>query len=101
MRIGWAHSAYQGGRRRALRELKLALQLMPFEPIRHIIVIGIGSAQFDAGRYDRAAAWVRDGVAACPESFWASRITAAAAAHAGAATRRGGSFARFDASDPI
>jgi len=83
LRRGWL-SSYHGEPDVALREFRVALQTMPFEPIRHLTVIGMGSAHFAAGRYDRAAAWVRDGVARYPDSFWASRITAASAAHAGA-----------------
>lgn len=57
---------------------------MPFEPIRHLAFIGMGCAHFIAGRYDRAARWAQDGVAAQPDSFWRARVVAAAAAHAGA-----------------
>jgi tetratricopeptide (TPR) repeat protein len=83
LRRGWL-SAYHGDPDLAIRDLKIALQLMPFEPIRHLIFIGIAAAHFEAGRYERAASWARDGVEACPGSFWASRIVAAAATHAGA-----------------
>lgn len=83
LRRGWL-SAYQGDADAAIRELKVTLQLMPFEPIRHLTFIGIAGAHFQAGRYERAALWAREGVQACPESFWASRIVAAAAVHAGA-----------------
>jgi adenylate cyclase len=83
LRRGWL-SAYFGDSQAALRELRYTLQLMPFEPIRHLILIAIGAAHFDAGRYPQAAAWVRDGVSAAPESFWAARILGAAAFHAGA-----------------
>jgi AraC-like DNA-binding protein len=83
IRRGWL-SAYTGDSDGALRELQITLRLMPFEPLRHLIFIGIGCAHFDAGRYERAARWVEDGVAAGPESFWAERVLIAAAAHAGA-----------------
>jgi AraC-like DNA-binding protein len=83
LRRGWL-SAYRGDPEAALTELGLALQLMPLEPMRHLACIGIGAAHFAAGRYDRAVAWVQDGVEASPGSFWAARIVAAAAAHAGA-----------------
>jgi AraC-like DNA-binding protein/Flp pilus assembly protein TadD len=83
VRRGWS-SAYLGDGEGALRELKMHLHLMPFEPLRHLAVIGIGCAHFSAGRYERAAQWVKDGIEACPQSFWAERILAAAMAHAGA-----------------
>lgn len=83
VRRGWT-SAYLGDSDSALAELRMALHLTPFEPLQHITVIGIACAHFAAGRYERAALWARAGVEACPQSFWADRITIAAAAHAGA-----------------
>jgi AraC-like DNA-binding protein len=82
IRRGWL-SAYMGDDG-ALRELQITLRLMPFEPLRHLLFIGIGCVHFDAGRYERAARWIGDGVAAGPESFWAERVLIAAAAHCGA-----------------
>jgi AraC-like DNA-binding protein len=78
LRRGWL-SAYFGESDAAIRELRLALQLMPFEPLRHLAFIGIGCAHFAAERYDRAARWACAGVEACPDSFWGERITVAAA----------------------
>jgi AraC-like DNA-binding protein len=83
VRRGWS-SAYLGSGDSALGELRMALHLTPFEPLRHITVIGIGCAHFAAGRYERAALWARAGVESYPQSFWAERITIAAAALAGA-----------------
>jgi tetratricopeptide (TPR) repeat protein len=83
VRRGWL-SAYHGDADAAIRELRIVLHLMPFEPIRHLAFIGIGCAHFAAGRYEQAAKWARAGVESYPGSFWAERITAAAAAHAGA-----------------
>jgi hypothetical protein len=60
---------------------------MPFEPVRHLAFIGIGCAHFSAGRYEQAARWVTSGIEASPGSFWAARIAAAAAVHAGARTQ--------------
>lgn len=82
-RRGWL-SAYAGDNDGALRELQITLRLMPFEPLRHLMLIGIGCVHFNAGRFDRAARWIEDGIAAGPESFWAGRVRVAAAAHAGA-----------------
>jgi AraC-like DNA-binding protein len=83
VRRGWL-GAYHGDPAMALSDLGVALELMPFEPLRHLTCIGIACAHFDAGRYEHAARWAQDGVDACPGSLWASRIVAAAAAHAGA-----------------
>jgi len=83
VRRAWA-SAYSGDAITALRQFTTTLHLMPFEPIRHLVFIGIGCAHFVAGRYDRAARWAQAGVEAYPDSFWAARVVAASAIHAGA-----------------
>lgn len=83
LRRGWI-SAYSGDHEAAIRELSFTFRLMPFEPIKHLAMIGIGAAHFGAGRYDRAARWTREGVKANPGSFWADRIAVAAAAQYGA-----------------
>src|SRR5215467_10886891 len=83
IRRGWL-SAYMGDDDGALREMQITLRLMPFEPLRHLLFIGIGCVHFNAGRYERAARWIGDGVAAGPESFWAERVLVAATAHYGA-----------------
>jgi hypothetical protein len=62
----------------------MTLRLMPFEPLRHLMFIGIGCVHFNAGRYERAVRWIEDGTSAIPESFWADRVLVAAAALAGA-----------------
>jgi AraC-like DNA-binding protein len=83
VRRGWS-SAYLGDSESALREFRTTLHLAPFEPIRHLALIGIGCAHFAAGRYERAAAWAKTGVESFPQSFWAERVVIAAAASAGA-----------------
>lgn len=83
VRRGWI-SAYLGDSEAAIRELNLTLHLMPFEPIRHLALIGIGCAHFAAGRYDRAVRWVREGTKIHPGSFWADRVAVAAAVQCGA-----------------
>ena len=83
IRRGWM-SAYFGDSEGAIRELRIALHLMPFEPLRHITCIGIGCAHFVAERYDRAALWVQSGVEAYPQSHWAQRIAVSAVALTGA-----------------
>ena len=83
IRRGWM-SAYLGDSDGAIRELRMALHLMPFEPLRHITCIGIGCAHFVAERYDRAALWVGSGVEAYPQSYWAQRVAVAAVALTGA-----------------
>jgi adenylate cyclase len=92
-------SAYLGDSDEAIRELRTALHLMPFEPLRHLGFIGMGCAHFGAERYERAARWVRSGVEASPGSFWGERIAVAAVALAGArqeARRMGRALLRKD-----
>jgi len=85
IRRGWM-SAYFGDSDGAIRELRIALHLMPFEPLRHITCIGMGCAHFVAERYDRAALWIRSGTETYPESHWAERVLVAAVALTGART---------------
>lgn len=82
-RRGWL-SVYAGDTDNAAREFSRVLRLMPMEPLRHTSCIGIGFAHFAAGRYERAIRWTREGVAAYPQSYWAHRVTTAAAMHYGA-----------------
>lgn len=98
IRRGWL-SAYAGDSDAALRELRVTLGLMPFEPLRHLAFIGIGCAHFGAGRYDLAAKWIDDAIEMEPASAWAARVRVAAAAQAGApdeAKRRARTLLRKD-----
>jgi adenylate cyclase len=99
IRRAWA-SAYAGDAPTALRQFATTLHLMPFEPIRHLALIGIGCAHFVAGRWDRAARWAREGVEASPESFWGARVLAAAAFHAGAREESRGTVRQLLRKDP-
>jgi len=81
LRRGWS-SVYYGNADLAIRELRVALQMMPFEPVRHLAFIGIGFAHFTAERYADAARWVQTGVAVSPGCYWAERVVVAAAIHA-------------------
>jgi len=83
IRRGWM-SAYLGDHEGAVRELRTALHLMPFDPLRHLTFIGMGCAHFAAERYDRAALWIRSGLETYPQSYWAQRIAVAAVALTGA-----------------
>lgn len=81
LRRGWS-SAYYGNADLAIRELRVALQMMPFEPVRHLAFIGIGFAHFTAERHGEAARWVQTGVDASQGCHWAERVVVAAAFHA-------------------
>src|SRR5262245_41963671 len=90
-------SVYRGDAEAALHGFR---RLMPYESLRHTAFIGIGCAHFAAGRYGRAAAWARCGVAAGPGSFWGDRITVAAAIHTGARTEARRTARRLLRRDP-
>lgn len=97
-RRGWM-SAYLGDSDSAVREFATAIHLTPFEPLRHLSLIGMGCAYFSAGRYDRAVLWVQSGIEASPGSFWAQRVAVSAAALMGAraeARRQGRQLMRKD-----
>ena len=83
VRRGWA-SVYMGDPGAAHRELRIALNLAPVGPMRHIAFIGMGCAHFAFGRYERAARWVQSGTQDFPGAVWADRVAVAAAVHAGA-----------------
>jgi len=83
LRRGWI-SAYRADSLTALRELNYAMRLMPFEPFRHLTMIGIGVAHFSARNYERASRWISEGVKINPGSYWAERMVIAAAAQHGA-----------------
>jgi adenylate cyclase len=99
VRRAWA-SAYAGDAAAALRQFATTLHLMPFEPIRHLAFIGIGCAHFVAGRYERAARWAQAGIEASPDSYWAVRVVAASAVHAGARAEGRRTVARLLRQDP-
>jgi AraC-like DNA-binding protein len=83
VRRGWV-SVYLGDGDNAVREFRVLLHMMPFEPMAHLAYIGIGCTHFAAERYERALRWTREGVESHPGSFWADRIAVAAAVHCGA-----------------
>lgn len=89
-------SVYQGDSAAALRGFR---RLMPFDALRHTAFIGMGCADFAAGRYERAAVWAKSGVEVLPAAFWGERIVIAGAMHAGAraeARRRARALLRKD-----
>jgi AraC-like DNA-binding protein len=82
-RRGWL-SVYTGDNDGAIHAFGHVLRQAPLEPLRHTCLIGTGFAHFAAGRYERAIRWTREGVAVGPQSYWAHRVTAAAAMRYGA-----------------
>jgi adenylate cyclase len=99
VRRGWA-SVYMGDPEAGVRELQIALHLDPLGPMRHIAFIGMASAHFASRRYERAVRWALSGTEAFAGAFWADRITAAAAVHAGATSEARRIARRLMRNDP-
>jgi len=71
-RSGWLHS-YQGNSETAFEHFGRALSLDPNPASRANNLIGIGSAHFNAGRYEAAATWLRSALLEQPGTSWANR----------------------------
>jgi AraC-like DNA-binding protein len=99
VRRGWL-SAYRGHGDEAIRDLRTALHLMPFEPLRSLALLGIGCGHFAAGRFEQAALWGFSGLETNPDSYWGAQITIAASAHGGAKTEARRTARRLLKKDP-
>jgi adenylate cyclase len=71
-RSGWLHS-YSGDSETALRHFGRALSLHPSRALRANCFAGVGSAHFNAGRYEAAASWLREVLREQPGMAWANR----------------------------
>ncbi|AWM85518.1 hypothetical protein C4E04_01315 [Microvirga sp. 17 mud 1-3] len=81
-RSGWILT-YKGLSDPAIDHFERGLRISPFDPINFNSYVGIGTAHFAAGRYDRAAAFIQKGVDVQPDALWAHRILAPSLAQAG------------------
>jgi tetratricopeptide (TPR) repeat protein len=71
-RSGWLKS-YSGKPQAAIAHFRRALSLDPPSAAKANSFIGIGSAHFDAGRYDAATTWMRRALLEQPNALWANR----------------------------
>lgn len=71
-RSGWLHS-YRGNSETAIEHFGRALALDPNPASRANSFIGIGSAHFNAGRYEAAVSWLRSALLEQPGASWANR----------------------------
>lgn len=71
-RSGWLNS-YRGQSRAAIAHFSRALAHEPSPAARANSFIGIGSAHFNAGRYEAAAHWLRQALIEQPGASWANR----------------------------
>jgi tetratricopeptide (TPR) repeat protein len=75
--------AYQGRPDDALERLRNVWRLSPFEPLNFYFWIVAGIAEFVAGRYDEAIAWLRKSQRANPRFHACQRMLAASLALSG------------------
>jgi TolB-like protein/class 3 adenylate cyclase/Tfp pilus assembly protein PilF len=75
--------AYQGRADDALERLRNVWRLSPFEPLNFYFWIVAGIAEFVAGRYDEAVAWLRKSQRANPRFHACQRMLAASLALSG------------------
>lgn len=71
-RSGWLQS-YRGNSATAIAHFRRALSLESSVANRANSFVGIGSAHFNAGRYDLAAHWLRRALCKEPGASWANR----------------------------
>jgi TolB-like protein/AraC-like DNA-binding protein len=81
-RSGWLKS-YGGKPQAAIAHFRRALSLDPPSAAKANSYIGIGSAHFDAGRYDVAATWMRTALLEQPNALWANRTLSVSYARLG------------------
>jgi adenylate cyclase len=81
-RSAWLHS-YKGESDTAIAQFRRALSLDPNRASRANYLAGIGSAHFQAGRYDTAAFWMRGALLEKPDMWWANRSLSVSYARSG------------------
>jgi TolB-like protein/AraC-like DNA-binding protein len=81
-RSGWLHS-YRGKSDAAIEHFGRALALDPNVASRSSNFIGIGTAYFNAKRYDAVVQWVRKAMLEQPGMYWANRSLAVSYARLG------------------
>jgi tetratricopeptide (TPR) repeat protein len=85
-RSGWLQS-YRGDSATAIRHFNRALALDPHSVSRSNNLAGIGSAHFNAGRYDAAESWLRRALHEPPGTTWANRSLSVSLARLGERSR--------------
>jgi adenylate cyclase len=81
-RSGWLNS-YRGHSEVAIEHFGRAISLDPYSASNANSFVGIGSAHFDAGRYDAAALWMRKALLEQPDTLWANRTLSVSYARLG------------------
>ena len=81
-RLAWIH-AYRDEAKTAIECCQIARALAPSDPLGFLWSVGIGAANVELGRYDRAISWYRRALAEQPKAIWVNRFLAPALAFAG------------------
>jgi TolB-like protein/Flp pilus assembly protein TadD len=81
-RSGWLNS-YRGNADVAIGHFRRSVALDPSSASVASSLVGIGSACFDAGRYQAAAAWIRKAIRDDPALLWANRTLSVSYARIG------------------
>jgi tetratricopeptide (TPR) repeat protein len=81
-RLAWVH-AYRDEAADAIECCQIARVLAPSDPLGFLWSVGIGAANLELGRYDRAIPWYRRALAEQPKAIWVNRFLAGALALAG------------------
>ena len=81
-RSGWLQS-YKGNSDTAIQHFRTALYLTKDRAVRANICVGLGSAHFNAGRYDSAARQLHDALHEKPDLWWANRSLSVSQARLG------------------
>jgi AraC-like DNA-binding protein/tetratricopeptide (TPR) repeat protein len=74
---------YRGNFVDATESFQIARSLDPLHPLNFMCSIGLGSAHFDAGRYEDSARWFDCAIAEHPFAIWVNRFRAPALLLAG------------------
>jgi AraC-like DNA-binding protein/tetratricopeptide (TPR) repeat protein len=91
---------YRGNFADATEAFHIARSLDLQHPLNFMCSIGIGSAQFDAGRYEEGALWFDRAIAEHPAAVWVNRFRAPALLLAGNKTGANRSFVALNERHP-
>jgi AraC-like DNA-binding protein/tetratricopeptide (TPR) repeat protein len=91
---------YRGNFKDATECFQIARNLDPRNPLDFMASIGIGSACFDAERYEEGSLWFSSAIAEHPEAVWINRFRAPALLLAGKKKEAGKAFAELSQKYP-
>jgi tetratricopeptide (TPR) repeat protein len=91
---------YRGNFKDATECFQIARNLDPCNPLNFMCSIGIGSAHFDAGRYEEGAQWFARAIAEHPAAVWVNRFRAPALLFAGRKQEARKAFVELTAKHP-